>query len=877
MILLFCICSNTDSDFVAITSAEVFTFGGTLLGQFVSINSDYSTGLDNSTLVQIVTVAMLVLSITIGEYQRLWVNSKSSSGNLDKLEKIAFAKSNTPGEKESYQRKFLEAGFGRKWNGSLTRGDKSGSQSSENGFMPPGEFDVVPLLGGIKQRPTRSQSMSTNIGHDRSTTVSRMQRAYMNLAHSTSELMKHLKSLIGQPAEQASIERDGNPAPPGQEMSKEVKKAMRGAQRELCVARMLGVNLPRRDFGRDRKRYDENDEAMRHIINMIHPERTATGKRKSDAFQPKTVTSGGRTSISNSDTESAHVREPASDTIGSSTLQSSPSAHLAASNGTLLNMSRCKLFHIPIVQDRPRKEKLRRASVTGVRETLNKNVMRRRVRSFSDLRRIRSLLGSNNKEENSRILNTEKPRFFRFTACLTLGNIRSSSFDVFQTVRNNFYTRATVFASIKRPDQLRFPFEDMDKTSFHLAQPLVAVMGKIYQENLRSFENLGISRDKYLQYFEKIEQGYQASPYHNKFHGADVAATMYRLAFNSQIWRWIKPLERIALVTAAAVHDTDHPGVNNTFLINTEDPIAVRYNDKSPLESHHVATAFALLKSRSDCHMLQHLPQEDYFEFRRTVVELVLVTDLSCHVQFIDEYRDMLARNEPSSGESAAANGSGSPEGTIRTVSSGSLTSFSSFRQDDVGCKHSTLEEAYTCTSCYRFLYSLEKLGEMVQAGFSSKKDQMLLWKLMIKTADVAHAAKPMELHLKWSQRIVEEMFRQGDMEKEMDMPVSPLMNRDKIDGLATSQIGFIDFICLPLFQSWDAVALASVTYTAHSRRRTEEDDGSARTQKEIHELALDRVNVGESDLFMAPLAVQNREQWCKADKSRTNQKQVGQ
>ena len=36
-------------------------------------------------------------------------------------------------------------------------------------------------------------------------------------------------------------------------------------------------------------------------------------------------------------------------------------------------------------------------------------------------------------------------------------------------------------------------------------------------------------------------------------------------------------------------------GVNNDYLIKTKDPLAVTYNDQSPLENHHLAAAFRLL------------------------------------------------------------------------------------------------------------------------------------------------------------------------------------------------------------------------------------------------------------------------------------------
>ena len=46
---------------------------------------------------------------------------------------------------------------------------------------------------------------------------------------------------------------------------------------------------------------------------------------------------------------------------------------------------------------------------------------------------------------------------------------------------------------------------------------------------------------------------------------------------------------------SAITHDYEHGGVNNDFLIKTSDPLAIRYNDQSPLENHHAAATAALL------------------------------------------------------------------------------------------------------------------------------------------------------------------------------------------------------------------------------------------------------------------------------------------
>lgn len=54
-------------------------------------------------------------------------------------------------------------------------------------------------------------------------------------------------------------------------------------------------------------------------------------------------------------------------------------------------------------------------------------------------------------------------------------------------------------------------------------------------------------------------------------------------------------LQQLATYIAAVIHDFQHGGVNNDFLIKTFHPLAMTYNDISPLENHHLASAAMLL------------------------------------------------------------------------------------------------------------------------------------------------------------------------------------------------------------------------------------------------------------------------------------------
>ena len=60
---------------------------------------------------------------------------------------------------------------------------------------------------------------------------------------------------------------------------------------------------------------------------------------------------------------------------------------------------------------------------------------------------------------------------------------------------------------------------------------------------------------------------------------------------------------------------------------------------------------------------------------------------------------------------------------------------------------------------------------------------------MAMKCADLGHLSSARSVHLKWVHLLEEEMFRQGDLERQRGYPVSPLMDRGKI-GITRSQTG---------------------------------------------------------------------------------------
>ncbi|XP_034158011.2 dual specificity calcium/calmodulin-dependent 3',5'-cyclic nucleotide phosphodiesterase 1B isoform X1 [Pangasianodon hypophthalmus] len=77
--------------------------------------------------------------------------------------------------------------------------------------------------------------------------------------------------------------------------------------------------------------------------------------------------------------------------------------------------------------------------------------------------------------------------------------------------------------------------------------------------------------------------------------------------------------------------------------------------------------------------------------------------------------------------------------------------------------------------------------------------DKVKALSLILHAADIGHPAKSWSLHSRWTPRLMEEFFIQGDKEAELGLAISPLCDRQNTP-VAQSQIAFIEFIVEPTF-----------------------------------------------------------------------------
>merc|ERR1719361_2367262 len=117
--------------------------------------------------------------------------------------------------------------------------------------------------------------------------------------------------------------------------------------------------------------------------------------------------------------------------------------------------------------------------------------------------------------------------------------------------------------------------------------------------------------------------------YHNALHAADVMCSSYSL-IKSDKFETFNYLQIVALIIAAAAHDVDHDGHNNTFHINSGSKLALKYNDRSVLENHHCSVGWKLAMHPKH-NLVKAMPREQRNTFRNIFISSILATDMTGH------------------------------------------------------------------------------------------------------------------------------------------------------------------------------------------------------------------------------------------------------
>eukprot|EP00440_Ansanella_granifera_P001983 gb/GFBE01002146.1/.p1 GENE.gb/GFBE01002146.1/~~gb/GFBE01002146.1/.p1 ORF type:complete len:516 (+),score=106.03 gb/GFBE01002146.1/:1-1548(+) len=258
-------------------------------------------------------------------------------------------------------------------------------------------------------------------------------------------------------------------------------------------------------------------------------------------------------------------------------------------------------------------------------------------------------------------------------------------------------------------------------------------------------------QDRLMEFMKSVDKSYLDAPYHNNAHAADVGMIMHWFFQAQYMQSLMTPLDHLLGLIGAMIHDVGHDGVNNVYHVKTQSELALRYNDRSPLENMHCALAFDLMNESEDKNWLKLFSKSfqgdesqkalDLRQYgRKVMIEMILSTDTTRHDALMTDLKALVQ-----SKDSSASNGSGHLQGT-------------------------------------------------------SKQKQDVL-NVLLHAADVSNATRKLPIALYWSRRVLMEFWAQGDQEKSICLEVSPLC--DRASGMASvpqGQLGFISFIVRPLY-----------------------------------------------------------------------------
>ncbi|CAH8664787.1 unnamed protein product [Schistosoma bovis] len=139
--------------------------------------------------------------------------------------------------------------------------------------------------------------------------------------------------------------------------------------------------------------------------------------------------------------------------------------------------------------------------------------------------------------------------------------------------------------------------------------------------------------------FSSIEAAYHNfNPYHTALHAADVLQAMHCFISQSQLLTILSPTEIFASLLATALHDADHPGVNQSYLEKTGDFLVDLYKSVSVLEKHHAKFGLCILQENG---LSNALELKDWEFVRDCFLKLIPATDITYQGVYQKQFKDL--------------------------------------------------------------------------------------------------------------------------------------------------------------------------------------------------------------------------------------------
>lgn len=214
----------------------------------------------------------------------------------------------------------------------------------------------------------------------------------------------------------------------------------------------------------------------------------------------------------------------------------------------------------------------------------------------------------------------------------------------------------------------------------------------------------------------------------------------------NKIGPYLTPMEKMCSLLAAVAHDLDHPGVNQHFLIATNSHLAALYNVN--IETDY----FSFLMSRTNVFDEQNYSvlESHHWRFAISCIKESQVFDHFNSKQW-QEVNNLLSS----------------------LILATDITQQSSYIN--------------------RFRYYLNSSENF---SMLEKENRLFILQIALKCADLGNPCRTWNLSYRWTKQICAEFYRQGDYEKLLNIPITPICDRKRA-SMAAIQTGMSVHVAL--------------------------------------------------------------------------------
>ncbi|XP_045464276.1 uncharacterized protein LOC123673705 isoform X1 [Harmonia axyridis] len=155
------------------------------------------------------------------------------------------------------------------------------------------------------------------------------------------------------------------------------------------------------------------------------------------------------------------------------------------------------------------------------------------------------------------------------------------------------------------------------------------------------------------------------------------------------------------------------------------------------------------------------------------------------------------------------------------------------------------------------FITRFKKNLDEDSLDMTKPEDRSFILQIALKCADISNPTRPWDISQKWSMKVCDEFFRQGEYERKLNLPVTSICDQQSTSvakiQVGTLQIRFFKFVAAPLFTEWhrflrSKLSTRMINLLESNRKRWENQEKVEQAEETQTELSDAEAEISEDE-----------------------------